>query len=167
MKKVTKIKKSNSNDSSYASPAAFHKVGDFQSESPSVQAFQLVKKDFHSSATTLPMIVNAAAQNQTQAFVLAMAYYLPSAKKARYHFTDLTFLISLSVKQPALQKAMDTMSLAQIGTANKDPKLLAEARQSYGQALRSFAATLAYPDARVRNDKGMIATTLVLSQLVV
>lgn len=76
--------------------------------------------------------------------------------------SDFSVLANVTPKQPALQLAIDTLSLAQIGTSFKSDRMLAESRQTYGRALQCLVATLGHSQSEACLDGEVLATITVL-----
>lgn len=56
-----------------------------------------------------------------------------------------SFTEYLQSNQPAVQAALDTLMLVQLGTTYNDPRFLYESRRRYGEALGSLSRLLVQP----------------------
>lgn len=92
---------------------------------------------------------------RAQAFSLFINLMVPrdEARGAIDHFSHMsTTRHFLPSREPALQAALDSLCLVQIGTSHNDERLLYESRRRYGVALAALAQALSKPDAAHNDD---------------
>lgn len=90
-----------------------------------------------SQSVNFPMHINAAAQKRMQLVVSASSKLVPVGEMPAVplDLLDIAGFNAIEIRQPALQSAIDTLALVQLGTSSKDRTLLACAQREYGRGL--------------------------------
>lgn len=78
------------------------------------------------------------------------------------HWTDIRSLATVTPTEPAMTAALQTLSLVQLGSVQKDERLLHESRRLYGVTLKQLFAALSQVTEDNAQSKELIATITVL-----